>query len=236
MKPSKEACEEAALRLETDGWGYRQPDAVADYLRSLHEPCPTCGGTGRVPCPHRAVCADPDRSSVAPRCPPGWQKDCTVPCPDCASCSKSSNACEDEATNGGAYLTEQDIRALGIDPDGGDIDVDAMLREIHEALDPLSRPVSVRDVGLLLFRANLQAVHAEAGVQCVLDAANEEIARANELLASARGQVERFRAVVEAAREYRGGHRGGNSVSVMVVNDLRRRKLFDALAELDGEP
>jgi len=76
-----------------------------------------------------------------------------------------------------------------------------------------------------------------------LDAAKEEIAgldveiaRATELLTSARGQVERFRAVVEAAREYRGAHRGGNSVSVMVVNDLRRRKLFDALAELDGEP
>jgi len=61
---------------------------VAKYLRSLHEPCSTCGtvgGGGRVPCgmaterDGRIECC----GLVPVVCPDDADADCTVPCDDC---------------------------------------------------------------------------------------------------------------------------------------------------------
>jgi len=120
--PSKEACERAARWLiddarELHGIAWRRAqegdrvdvceiddaaeDArdVAAYLRSLHGPCPTCGmvgGGGRVNCPDAsgwgACNQDPDDG--IPKCPPGTDDDCTVPCPECGD-ESNDNRCED---------------------------------------------------------------------------------------------------------------------------------------------
>jgi hypothetical protein len=86
MKPSKEACEMACECLEDQEHYEFSP--VVKYLRSLHEPCSTCGtvgGGGRVPCgmaterDGRIECC----GLVPVVCPDDADADCTVPCDDC---------------------------------------------------------------------------------------------------------------------------------------------------------
>ena len=98
--PSKEACEQAAaillLRMDDEpGLDHPMIHTVAAYLRSLHEPCPTCGkvgGGGRVKCRHDAAdgyCSYRNNlwnfgGKYRDGCGyPGADDACTVPCPDC---------------------------------------------------------------------------------------------------------------------------------------------------------
>ena len=114
MKPSKEACERAIRWLRADISEIRRKiithedglksaeemeaevESVIAYLRSLHEPCSTCGtvgGGGRVRCP--LECDDEaDEGTYCPAgsvCPEGYRCEdagaggghCTIPCPEC---------------------------------------------------------------------------------------------------------------------------------------------------------
>jgi len=94
--PSKEQCAYVAGFLVEFGgsrWKRQAMEDVAKYLRSLHEPCPTCGtvgGGGRVVCP---MLDDPDRqcfacdpleiTSMTPCIRTDSDDNCTVPCPEC---------------------------------------------------------------------------------------------------------------------------------------------------------
>ena len=83
--PSKEQCAYVAGFLEEFGgskWKRQAMEDVAKHLRSLHDPCPTCGGRGRVPCPEMGRGAH-GLCRATENCPPDSDDNCTIPCPDC---------------------------------------------------------------------------------------------------------------------------------------------------------